>query len=424
MHSMIPYIFWIVKHQNFPIIQIFLPACGRLHGTITPFLGLFRIFSIFWGATETEFFPAGKFRNHDPKTQFLPGLLRGYLTRQTIGKSIMATMRDVAKVAGVAPITVSRVLNSSGYVSPETRERVEAAATELNYVPNMLAHSLRSKSTRTIALMLADITNPFWTSVARGVEDAASKQGFIVIFCNTDENAAKEEQYLSMLLRRRVDGVLLVPISSSGETVEQLQAQGVEVVLLDRRVEDALVDVVRGDSFGGAYRLIRHLTDLGHREIAILNGSETISVSTERLNGYLQALQEVGIERDQALIFHGHFTVESGYAMTRQLLAQPIRPTALFTANNFIAIGALRALSESKLRMPEEISIVSFDDLPFTYSQDQLITVAAQPTYDLGAIATRRLLKRITTEEKQSVEEIIVPVDVIIRSSTCPPQVV
>ncbi len=336
----------------------------------------------------------------------------------------MATMRDVAKVAGVAPITVSRVLNSSGYVSPETRERVEAAATELNYVPNMLAHSLRSKSTRTIALMLADITNPFWTSVARGVEDAASKQGFIVIFCNTDENAAKEEQYLSMLLRRRVDGVLLVPISSSGETVEQLQAQGVEVVLLDRRVEDALVDVVRGDSFGGAYRLIRHLTDLGHREIAILNGSETISVSTERLNGYLQALQEVGIERDQALIFHGHFTVESGYAMTRQLLAQPIRPTALFTANNFIAIGALRALSESKLRMPEEISIVSFDDLPFTYSQDQLITVAAQPTYDLGAIATRRLLKRITTEEKQSVEEIIVPVDVIIRSSTCPPQVV
>jgi len=124
---------------------------------------------------------------------------------------IMATIRDVAKLAGVAPITVSRVINQSGYVSPETQTRVEAAAVELNYVPNMLAHSLRSKSTRTIALVLADITNPFWTSVARGAEDEASRQGFIVIFCNTDENAAKEKQYVSMLLRRRVDGVLLVP---------------------------------------------------------------------------------------------------------------------------------------------------------------------------------------------------------------------
>jgi len=335
----------------------------------------------------------------------------------------MATMRDVAKLAGVAPITVSRVLNNSGYVSPETRATVEAAAADLNYVPNMLAHSLRSKSTRTIALMLADITNPFWTSVARGVEDEASKQGFIVIFCNTDENTAKEEQYVSMLMRRRVDGVLLVPTSNSGETVDQLQAQGVEVVVLDRRVEDAVVDVVRGDSFGGAYDLVHHLTGLDHRRIGMLNGSDRISVSVERLNGYLQALTEVGVEREEQLILHGHFTIESGYEMAQQLLARQPRPTALFTANNFIAIGALRALSESGLRVPEEVSIVSFDDLPFTYAREQLITVAAQPTYTLGTIATQRLLKRITTTEEQPVEEVVVPVELIMRTSTGPTRV-
>ena len=333
----------------------------------------------------------------------------------------MATMRDVAKLAGVAPITVSRVLNNSGYVSPETRSAVETAAVQLNYVPNMLAHSLRSKSTRTIALIMADITNPFWTSVARGVEDAASDQGFIVIFCNTDENKGKEDQYVSMLMRRRVDGVLLVPTSNSGETVEQLQSQGVEVVVLDRQVQDAVVDVVRGDSFGGAYGLTRHLIAQGHRRIGMVNGSKTISVSVERMNGFLKALAEADIQPDPALIFHGNFTVESGYTLTQQILAQQPRPTALFTANNFIAIGALRALSESGLRVPEEISIVSFDDLPFTYASEQLITVAAQPTYTLGTIATQRLLKRITSVEDQPVEDIVVPVELIIRKSTCAP---
>lgn len=333
----------------------------------------------------------------------------------------MATMRDVAKLAGVAPITVSRVINNSGYVSPETRAAVEAAAADLNYVPNMLAHSLRSKSTQTIALIMADITNPFWTSVARGVEDAASEQGFIVIFCNTDENTAKEEQYLSMLLRRRVDGVILVPTSNSGETVAQLQAQGVEVVVLDRQVQDAVVDVVRGDSFLGAYELTRHLTALGHRRIGMLNGSSKVSVSIERLNGYLHALAEAGIQPEQELIIHGQFAVESGYNMARQILAHPARPSALFTANNFIAIGALRALSESGLRVPDQISIVSFDDLPFTYAREQLITVAAQPTYTLGAIATQRLLKRISADDDPPVEDIIVPVEVIIRASTASP---
>ena len=163
----------------------------------------------------------------------------------------MATIRDVAKKAGVAPMTVSRVLNNSGYVSPETRSRVESAASELNYVPNMLARSFRSKRTDTLALIVTDITNPFWTTVARGVEDEANQQGYTVIFCNTDESESKQAQYLSMLASRRVDGVLLTPASNNPNPVKMLQQQGIEVVVMDRRLPGAEVDVVRSASTAG-----------------------------------------------------------------------------------------------------------------------------------------------------------------------------
>lgn len=168
-----------------------------------------------------------------------------------------ATIRDVAERAAVAPITVSRVLNNSGYASAAVRARVERAAAELHYVPNMLAHSFRSSRTQTLALVLTDITNPFWTTIARGVEDAASAQGFHVILCNTDESEAKQAQYLSMLMRRRVDGVLLVPATGSGEAVQALRSQHIQVVVLDRRLTGVAVDVVRGASTGG----VRMLTD-------------------------------------------------------------------------------------------------------------------------------------------------------------------
>ena len=258
----------------------------------------------------------------------------------------MATIRDVAKRAGVAPITVSRVLNRSGYVSPETRARVEAAAAELNFVPNMLAHSLRSNRTQTLALVLTDITNPFWTTVARGVEDEASRHGFIVIFCNTDESEAKQDQYIAALLRRRVDGVLLVPAASSGAAVQALQTQGVKVVVLDRRLPGVAVDVVRGASVTGARRLVEHLIGYGHKRIAILSGPADISVSSERVAGYCHALNAAQVPVDEALITYGSFTVESGYDRAQTVLALRPRPTAIFAANNFIALGALRALHE------------------------------------------------------------------------------
>ncbi len=333
----------------------------------------------------------------------------------------MATIHDVAARAGVAPITVSRVLNNSGYVSETTRLRVEAAATELDYVPNMLARSLRSNRTNTLALVLTDITNPFWTTVARGVEDVASEQGFNVILCNTDEQDAKQEQYLSVLMQRRVDGFLLVPTSSTSAPVKMIQKQKIPLVVLDRRVPDVAVDMVRGASQDGAYQLMRYLLEQGHRQIAILSGPKSVSTSLERIAGCRQAYAEASVAFDAQWIQHGKYTAKGGYAMTQRAIAWHPRPTAIFACNNFIAMGALKRIKESGLRVPEDISIVGFDDLPPSWDLDPFLTVAAQPAYAIGQQATELLLQRITGPDDADglaeCRDVVLPAEIHIRRS-------
>ena len=194
----------------------------------------------------------------------------------TPSEEMTPTIRDVAQRAGVAPITVSRVVNNSGYVSQAARQRVEAAIADLNYVPNTLARSLRFKKTRVLALIVTDITNPFWTTVARGVEDVANAHGFNLILCNTDEDEAKQNDYLQVLLQKRVDGFVLVPTRNAAQAIRLIQAQNVPVVVVDREVPGVDVDIVRSDSEGGAFLLTRHLLDLGHRRIAALSGPDHV----------------------------------------------------------------------------------------------------------------------------------------------------
>jgi LacI family transcriptional regulator len=333
----------------------------------------------------------------------------------------MPTIRDVAKQAGVAPTTVSRVINNSGYVSQETRERVEAAIAELGYVPNILARSLRFKKTNTLALVVPDITNPFWTTVARGVEDAASDRGFNVILCNTDESETEQTKYLTVLLQKQIDGILLAPARSTAEPVELIQKQGVPVVVLDRRVLCTQVDMVRGDSVGGAYRLVRHLMTLGHRQIAILAGPQGVSTAEDRVAGYHQALAETGLDADSELVYYGEFTQTSGYEMAQQALTTTPQPTALFAANNFIAVGALKALRDTGLRVPEDMTLVCFDDLPPAFIIDPFLTVVAQPAYEMGHQATELLLARLSGTAPTDFQEILLPTETIVRKSSGPP---
>jgi LacI family transcriptional regulator len=332
----------------------------------------------------------------------------------------MANIQDVAKLAGVAPITVSRVINNSGYFSEDTRLRVQSAIAELGYVPNTLARSLRSKRTNTLALVITDITNPFWTTVARGVEDAASSAGFSVIFCNTDESEKEQEHYLNVLMQKRVDGILLVPVNSSIQAIQSIRRQEIPVVVLDRHLSGVEADIVRADSQGGAYELTRLLTALGHRNIAMLAGPRGVSTAEDRAAGFRRALGEVGVTLSAEHIIYGQFSLESGSQMAHQALALVPRPTALFASNNFIAIGAYKVLRELELRVPEDVSLVGFDDLPLSLLVDPFLTAAAQPAYQMGHRATEILLDRLSGKGPAEYEEIILPVELVERKSSGP----
>ena len=340
----------------------------------------------------------------------------------------MSRITEVADRAGVSAMTVSRVLNNSGYVSAATRQRVELAIAQLGYVPNALARQLRSKRTKMLALVVSDISNPFFTTIARGVEDAASARGFAVMFCNTDESNEEEARYLRLLVERQVDGVLLVPAENAAASLRLLRAHSIPVVVLDRRASRR-VDNVRCDSELGAYALARHLLELGHRRIAVLTGRRGISTSVDRVAGVRRALADAGLALDESLVRYGGFNFGSlnladGRRMAEEVLAaSDDPPTAIFAANNFIAFGAVRALRELGLRVPEDISVVAFDDLPVEWVSDPFLTVAAQPAYEIGRRAAEMMIDRLVGERTTAGESVVLPFEVIVRRSTGAPRV-
>jgi LacI family transcriptional regulator len=314
----------------------------------------------------------------------------------------MATIVDVARRAGVAAITASRVVNDSGPVSAKVRGRVEQAVAELGYVPNSIARSLRLKRTDTIALVLTDMTNPFFTTVARGVEDAASDAGLMLIVCNTDERDVDEHRYVEMLLQRQVDGILLVPARSGAFAIGQCAGQGTPVVVVDRRLKDRVADVVRGDSRGGAFELGKLVASLGHRTTAVLSGPRSVSTADDRVTGFRAALAEAG-------------------GMARRALSVNPRPTALFAANNFIAIGVLQELDAMGVRVPEDVAVVGFDDLPPAMVTFPFLTVAAQPAYEMGQRSVAILLERLSGGAKPKFREVVLPTPLVIRRSSGDP---
>jgi len=331
----------------------------------------------------------------------------------------MPTVLDVAKRAGVAPITVSRVINNSGYISQATRERVEEAVKELGYVPNTLARGLRSKQTKTLALVVTDITNPYFTLMARGVEDAAGSSDYTVIYCNTDESEEKEENYVNLLAQRQVDGVLLVPSCGNVKTINFLLSNDINVVALDRRVAEVEIDSVRSDSENGAYQLIKLLIGLGHKRIAMITGPKDVSTSVDRVIGYQRALAEANLNENE-LVYYGMFNLESGYEFTKLAMTQSPKPTAIFGANNFIAIGIIKALRDLQFDVPGDVSIGAFDDLPESMLVAPFLTFVEQPAYEMGRTATELLLKRISGELTGGYKKLILPTQIIERRSTGP----
>jgi len=268
-------------------------------------------------------------------------------------------------------------------------------------------------------LVVTDITNPYFTSMARGVEDVAGECNYTVIYCNTDESEAKEEKYANMLAQRQVDGVLLVPSCGNENTIKFLRSNDIDVVVLDRHISGVETDIVCTDSKNAANYLIKLLIGLGHKRIAIITGQKEVSTSVDRVTGYQQALAEAGLS-DNELVFYGAFNEQSGYELTKQVMMHSPKPTAIFGANNFIAIGIIKALRDLNIDVPADVSVVGFDDLPEYMFIKPFLTVAKQPAYEMGRLAADLLLKRISGELSEEYQEIVLPIEIIERESSAP----
>jgi len=329
----------------------------------------------------------------------------------------LATINDVARRAGVSAVTVSRVINNVGNVNPTTRDKVERAIEELGYVPSVAARSLRSRRTHTLALVLPDITNAFWTTVARGVEDAAQSRGYSVFLYNTDETPSKQLRYLDVIASQRVDGVIIAPYDSDAHNLVRLRGRSIPTVIIDRRIKGWEVDTVYGDSVSGAYALVHHLIRLGHERIAILSGPVNTSTAEDRVAGYCLALTEAGIPIDPRLVRHGEFRAASGERLTCELLDEGLNPTAVFAGNNAIAVGVIDALEKQGLCIPEDVALVCFDDLPNASRFFPFLTVAVQPAYDMGVNAAQLLLSRLDANGNLQPRQVVLPTRLIIRYS-------
>ena len=331
----------------------------------------------------------------------------------------MASLQEVARRAKVSIATVSRVLNKSEKVVPETRAIVEQALRDLEYRPSRVARRLRMKDGRAhlVGLIIPDIQNPFYAEIARGVEDAAYTAEYALLLCNSDESSEKEQFYLDVMRSESVDGIVLPPFDETDAAVTAIMKTGMPVVCVDRSLSKEKTDLVEVDNYRGAYEAVSHLISKGHRSIGLIEGRIQVSTNRERRRGYLDALAEGGIPVRKDLMREGDFRQESGRILAGQLLDLKKPPTALFALNNLMTIGALNAIHQRNLKVPEDVAIVGFDDLPFAEALDPPLTVVRQPAYEVGKQAMELLLKRIMEPTRSTVTMRLLP-QLIIRRST------
>lgn len=328
-----------------------------------------------------------------------------------------STIWDVARLAQVSISTVSRVQSGSASVKPETRDRVLQAFRQLDYEPDAIARSMVKKTTHSIGVVIPDITNPFFPSVIKGIEELARKLGYSSILCNTDESPEEEEKAIRILRQKRVDGLIITTADEQGLHIRKVAGDGLPVVLVDRRVAGSNLDAVMIDNVLGAYQAARHLILQGHKQIGVIAGPQNITPGRERLKGFQKALREYGVQLEGQYTKIGDFREESGYTLGRQLLEMPRRPTAIFSCNNLMTIGLLRAILESGLRIGTEIAMVGFDDIEVATMLNPPITVVTRPMYKMGSLAFELLNERIEgTGPAQGRTVVLVP-ELVVRGS-------
>jgi DNA-binding LacI/PurR family transcriptional regulator len=314
-----------------------------------------------------------------------------------LSENLMATMYDVAEKAGVSIATVSAVLNKTAYVSPELAKRVKQAVEELDYTINHLAHSLQTRSTHTIGMLIPDVASPdpFFGQVVRGAEDVLRKKGYLLILGHTYNKVDEQTRYLSAFRSRLVDGVLLFQAPGADSELDRLLKTKKPLVFVGRVPKDAQADIVATDIVQGTRMAVEHLLKQGHRRIGLITVAASLSVSSFRIEGWRSALRRNGVAADESYIMSGDMSSEAGKQAALRLLDLPEPPTAVFADNLVVATGILRALKERQRRVPEDITVLSSDDAEWLDVFTPHITTVVQPSYELGFQAAELLLKRI-----------------------------
>jgi len=315
-------------------------------------------------------------------------------------------------------MTVSRVINDSERVSPETRRRVEQAIAELGYVPSRLARGLSRQRTGTLAVIVPDVANPFFTAIVRAAEEVARRADYQVILCDTRSDLSVERDVIEELISHRVEGMVIAPVSDRSATpLMRLAEFGVPFVLIDRTVPGVDCDVVLGDSSGGARQLVEHLTSLGHRRIGFIVESDDVSTARDRRRGYEAALGAAGIALDPALVVNASADPSGGLAGMTRLLELQERPTAVFTVNNLAAVGAIEAVRAAGLEVPDDVALVCFDDIEYASRLYPFLTAMEQPAQTFGTLGAQLLLERIEGRGPKRRHEVVLPGEFIIRKS-------
>ena len=326
------------------------------------------------------------------------------------------SLRDVAKAAKVSVGTVSNVLNRPEVVAPETLARVQATIKELGFVPNGFARHLRSGQSRTLGLIVPDVANPFFTEVARGVEDAASKRDYAVFLCNSDESASKEDRYINVLIQQQVRGVLITPADMKSDRLEAMRERGIAVTLLDREIKGRKQCSVSVDDVHGGQIAIEYLAGLGHKNIAWVCGPESIPQVADRGAGVTKAAKVAGAKIETIRV--PLMNAVKGEEAAKKILELDEMPTAIFCANDLLALGVMRALLANKVRIPEQVSVLGYDNIEFAPSAAVPLSSIAQPSYQMGVTAADLLLNECEDGENHEHQQIRFQPQLVERAST------
>lgn len=335
------------------------------------------------------------------------------------------TIKDVAHKAGVSTATVSRYLNSSGYVSKEIQQKISDVIDELDFIPNNVAQSLKRTETKTIGIVIPDLSNVSFMDTVKAISDIVTANGYQPIILSSDENLENENKILDVLVAKRVDGIIIAS-AGKNEKIMKLHNTKLPIVLLDRdfcnTADSIIIDSVINDNFTGSYQMINYLISLGHKKIAILCSESNPVLINDRLRGYIKAFEHNGMEVDENYLLYGNYKFESGYELTKKLIMQPLKPTAIFSVNNLMALGAVAALNEMNISIPDEMSVCAFGVFKYHTILNPDMTVINQQPVELGKKAAELLISRIKNPKSWIPQKIVFDANIIMRNSCARPR--